>query len=37
MEESFEYKCSIKIVPSSENALLEVKWFDINGEKLDEE
>jgi len=34
---SLKYKCSIKIVPSSENALLEVKWFDINGEKLDEE
>ncbi|HRT83802.1 MAG TPA: ribonuclease E/G, partial [Bacteroidales bacterium] len=33
---SLKYKCSIKIEPSSENALLEVKWFDINGDKLDE-
>lgn len=30
------YKCSIKIESHTENALLEVKWFTNNGEKLED-
>lgn len=32
---SFKYKCKIKVVPSSDNALLEVIWLDRAGERID--
>ncbi len=33
---SLKYKCSIKIQTATDNALLEVKWFNSNGEKLED-
>lgn len=33
---SLKYKCSIKIQPATDNALLEVKWFNSMGEKLED-
>ncbi|MFA5850074.1 MAG: Rne/Rng family ribonuclease [Bacteroidales bacterium] len=33
---TLKYKCSIKIQTATDNALLEVKWFNSNGEKLED-
>jgi ribonuclease G len=35
MKWSYKYKCKLKIVASSNNALLEVIWLDKNGERID--
>lgn len=33
---SLKYKCSIKVQTATDNALLEVKWFNSKGEKLED-
>ncbi|MDP3453022.1 MAG: Rne/Rng family ribonuclease [Bacteroidales bacterium] len=32
---AFKYKCNLKIIPSSDNSLLEVIWLDKTGERID--
>lgn len=31
---AFKYKCSFKVVSSSDNSLLELSWYDASGEKI---